>query len=75
METIPTTFHWEISRNVADDYMRMVNVLWLPWQRVTTVKRKRERGGGGGGGKTYFYELLMALYFLNKKLFQVVMKK
>ena len=52
----PTTFHWGISRIVADDYMRRVHVLWLPWQRVTTVKRM------GGGG--LFYELIMALYFL-----------
>ena len=43
VETISTTFHWGISRIFADDYMRRVHVLWLPWQRFTTVKR----GGGG----------------------------
>ena len=41
VETIPTTFHWGISRIVADVYMHRVHVLWLPWQRVTTVKRGR----------------------------------
>ena len=59
VETIPTTFHWGISRIVADDYMRRVHVHYGYHGNVL----QQWRGGGGGGGRDLFLWIINGTIF------------